>query len=251
VSMQAAHTLGRISAIAMSDTQLSRMKPEQFWEFIKNAPPQFNQSELDAMNAAREHVGLHIKGLGVDLIKDFESATHEEAAKARHAALQTVQHEIALGVARDDSMANIIRRLKRKVGESERNWALVVVTELHNAKEEGKALSLARHGRDALVYKLPRPDACRFCKQLYLKDGRPRIFKLSTLVKNGSNVSRKQKEWKPVIGVVHPACQCELHELPDGYKLDGKGVLVPSLKKAVADEVTDTIRALINHQCVA
>jgi len=251
VAMQAAHTVGRMSAIAMSDDKLSRLKPAEFWQFIETAPPQFNQTELDAMNAAREHVGLHIKNLGIGLAHDFEVATHEEAAKLRHAALATVQHETALGIARDSSNASIMRRMKNRITDAERDWALVVVTELHNAKEFGKALALARSTRDPLVFKRPRPDACRFCKMLFLKDGRPRIFKLSSLVKNGTNVDRKQKEWKPVVGAVHPACQCELYELPDGFKLDAQGKLVPSLKKSLPDDLTDDLRALIGHRCEA
>lgn len=251
VAMQAAHTMGRLGAIAMSDEKLTKMKPEEFWRFIETAPPQFSQTELDAMQAAKEHVGHHITSIAVGLMQDFDSISHAEAAKLRHQALQTVQHQVALGIAKDASNEEMMKRLKTKLKDAERDWALVVVTEMHNAKEHGKALAIARHSDDPLVFVRPRPDACRFCKQLYLKNGRPRIFKLSTLVKNGVNVGRKQKDWKPVIGSTHPACQCEMHEIPDGLTLNKEGKLVPSLKKALPDDMTDYLRSLIGHQCEA
>lgn len=257
VASEAAHTVGKLAA-NVSDTKLSRMSPEQFWMFVQHAPPQFSQHELDAIQAVRDHVGRAITKLGMGLLDEFDVAAHEEKAKARHEALGVVQHEIALGIARGSSADQIKRRLKRKLDEEERDWALVVATELHNAQDHGKALAMARDGHDPLVFKRPRPDACRYCKMLYLKGGRPRIFRLSTLVTNGSNVGRKagrpssgKTEWKPVIGSTHPACQCELHELPDGFTLDASGKMVPSVRKSLPDDLHPSIQALISHVCEA
>lgn len=255
VAFAAAHTLGK-------EPNLARMKPERFWRYIETAPPQFSQHDLDAINAARATVGRLIINLGVGLLNEFENATQEEAAKLRHQALQTVQHEIALGIARRSSKEHIARRMRSKLNETERNWALVVLSELHNAQEHGKALGLARGGRDPLVFKRPRADACRFCKLLFLKDGRPRIFRLSVLVKNGTNFDRRAgrpsmrgsnaTEWKATVGCVHPACQCEMFELPDGMTLDAKGNMVLSVRKSIEPDVlTADLRALIGHRCEA
>lgn len=248
VAIAAAHTLGKHAA---TNPQMARMKPERFWQFVEAAPPQFSQHDLDAMTAAKSVVGRLIANLGVGLMNEFENLTHEEATKLRHQALGTLQHEVALGIARRSSKEQIERRLRSKLEENERNWALVVQTELHNAQEHGKALGMARGGRDPLVFKRPRPDACRFCKMLYLNGNRPRLFRLSVLVKNGTNYNRKAKQWKAVVGCVHPACQCEMYELPEGMAFDKEGKLVPSLRKSVADALTDDLRALISHRCVA
>ena len=163
-----------------------------------------------------------------------------------------------MGIARGSTNEQIVRRLKKKIGENERNWALVVTTELHNAQDHGTALTVARDsGHEALVYKVPHADACRYCKQLYLMpNGRPRLFKLSTLINNGSNVGRKagrpgSTEWKAVIGSTHPACQCELRHLPDGHTLDNKGNVVQSMRKAIPDDLPPKIAALISHRCEA
>jgi hypothetical protein len=48
---------------------------------------------------------------------------------------------------------------------------------------------------------------CKHCKRLHIgPDGQPRIFKLSDLEANGTNVGRKASEWKAVVGTVHPHC---------------------------------------------
>lgn len=257
VAFPAAHALGKLNS--KSDMQLARMKPDAFWEYIATNPPQFSTHELDAIDATRTHVGRLIKNLGTTLVNEFENVSHEEEAKIRHDAMLTVQHEIALGIARNKSHAQIMRRLKDKIGASERDWALVVTTELHNAHEQGKALSLTRGGQDPLVYKLPRPDACRFCVMLFMNGNRPRLFRLSELVKNGTNKGRKAgrpslkgtnaTQWRPTIGCVHPACQCELHELPAGKTFDKDGKLVSSLKKAMPDALPAMLRTLLSHRC--
>lgn len=258
VAIQAAHVVGKMDAqITRSDLSLARMKPEKFWAFIATAPPQFTQHELDAMNATRDHVGRLIINLATSQINDFEQATHEEAAKLRHEALNVVQHEIALGIARRQSKEQIERRFKKKLKDSMRDWALVVATELHNAKEHGKALALGVGGRDPVVYKVTQPDACRFCVMLYMNGKRPRLFRLSELVNNGTNYGRKAVHpkkagltgWLPVIGSTHPACQCELHEMPVGFTFDANGKIVASIRKALPDDLNPGIRALIGHRC--
>jgi hypothetical protein len=116
-----------------------------------------------------------------------------------------------------------------------RDWDRIAYTELTNTNLEGRAAELLQKwGPDALVYKTPLPTACEQCKFLYLKDGIPRLFKLTTMIGYGSNVGRKPhpvkggvvtgsarsdgaETLKPVVGVVHPWCQCRLF-LATGYE---------------------------------
>lgn len=242
VAIHAAHTHGKMGAIA-SDAKMARMKPEQFWQFIQHAPPQFKQTELDAIEGARLAVGRAIVGLTVKARSEFDQAVEESKAVLRH--------EIALGIARDKTDAQIIRRLKTKFADMERDWKLVVRTELHNARDHGKALSIAASSdKNKLVFKLPRDTACRICKKLYLKpDGTPRVFRLLTLARNGTNLGKKHSEMKPVIGATHPACECELHEIPDGFNVGVGGKLKPSLTKALPDELSEELESMLNHTC--
>ena len=68
-------------------------------------------------------------------------------------------------------------------------------------------------GSDPLVYKDVYVGACRHCIALYLTDGlgsASRLFKLSVLVANGSNIGRKVKDWRATVDGVHPFCRCLL-----------------------------------------
>lgn len=53
---------------------------------------------------------------------------------------------------------------------------------------------------------------CRFCINLYLTSGigsEPKLFKVSELMANGTNIGRKTKDWKPTLLLpVHPNCRC-------------------------------------------
>jgi hypothetical protein len=139
----------------------------------------------------------------------------------------------------------------------------VVHAEVHEASEEAKAAAIAagRSGYGARVFKRTRPDACSYCKLLYLKpDGvTPRVFRLRDLLLAGTNVGRRagrptrsgksRTEWRAVVGGVHPFCQCELHVLGDDMGFDGQGNLVRvGTKKSLAIDL-DGAPGRGDHRC--
>ena len=87
---------------------------------------------------------------------------------------------------------------------------------------------------DPWVFKRPRHDSCEACKEAYLqKDGKtPRLFRLSALAANGTNVGRRRPERQPVIESLHPFCRCELNFLPPGFEFDATGTM--RLRRKVA-----------------
>lgn len=109
-----------------------------------------------------------------------------------------------------------------------RDWDRVAFFELNDAQKQGQAHALLADGDvDKLVYKMPLETACAECKHAYLlPDGKtPRVFKLSELIGNGTNIGRKQHQTKggkvvpggrgdgaetlkAVVGLMHPWCQC-------------------------------------------
>jgi hypothetical protein len=104
-----------------------------------------------------------------------------------------------------------------------------VETTLNNAIQYGRAQAISeRGGHDPWVFKRPRPDCCNECRQAYLHpDGKtPRLFRLSELMKNGSNVGRTRDERLPTVDSLHPWCRCLLSELPDGFGFDAQGAMV-------------------------
>ena len=101
--------------------------------------------------------------------------------------------------------------------QCQRDWLRVAATEVNNVFQEGRLASIikASGGEDPDVFKRVAPSCCAYCRLLYVsKDGvTPRVFKLSVLIANGSNVGRKAGRpslkhtgWKPVIGSTHPWC---------------------------------------------
>lgn len=80
--------------------------------------------------------------------------------------------------------------------------------------EKNKTIYIRRHGFGLWV------GNCKFCIKFYTTNGigsKPRIFKLADLMANGTNIGRRQKDWLPTVGPVHPFCRCVLNYLPDDY----------------------------------
>lgn len=129
----------------------------------------------------------------------------------------------------------VIQQLREKTGDMYRDWHRVAHTEMWNAKLQGEAEAiinnespLSKDGADTLVYKKPAWNACPMCKKLYLMpDGvTPRVFKMSELLKNGTNYGKKQADWQPTVGVLHPSCMCPINVMPKNTEFDQQGNLV-------------------------
>lgn len=156
--------------------------------------------------------------------------TPENEAEIRQMVAQAIQGE--------QGWRSLSAAFKRRFGATTRDWDRVAYTEMENDRQIGRALEIATtspRGMRTVVYKIPRPDACRLCKELYLlPDGSPRPFTLEELFENGDNIGRVAplaagasptgsrqilqgeragevaEEYLPTIPVVHPGCRCQL-----------------------------------------
>lgn len=66
---------------------------------------------------------------------------------------------------------------------------------------------------DIEVYKITTKDSslCQWCSGFYDdENGKPVIYKLSELQRNGSNQGKPKSAWRPTIGATHPHCRCSL-----------------------------------------
>lgn len=118
--------------------------------------------------------------------------------------------------------------LYHTLNEKDRDLDRVAFYEITDAQKQGQAQRLLADGKvDKYVYKRPVPTACAQCKHLYLeKDGKtPKIFKLSEMINQGTNIGCKAhptkggkvvpggrpdgaQTLKAVAGLVHCWCQC-------------------------------------------
>lgn len=128
-----------------------------------------------------------------------------------------------------DTWRGFSSELYHALDDKARDWDRVAFYEITDAQKQGQAAQLlAEVGTDGLVYKQPLPTACAQCKYLYLmQDGAtPRVFRLSDMIRNGTNIGRKPhpvksgkvqsggrvdgaETLKAVAGLVHPWCQCQ------------------------------------------
>jgi hypothetical protein len=137
-----------------------------------------------------------------------------------------VKQELVAGVEQRRTVAEVASALRESTREYARNWSRVAVTELNNAFQEGKLATIQKSnkGRDPLVFKRVKKNACKECKAAYLtKSGLPRVFRLSELLAHGSNIGRARRERAATVKSHHPWCQCELQELPPGFGFDSAG----------------------------
>lgn len=134
----------------------------------------------------------------------------------------------------------VIQQLREQSGDWKRDWHRVAQTEMWDAKLQGEADAIIQGESpmsddkgETLVYKRPAPDACAKCKQLYLESNgiTPRVFKMAELLSNGTNYGKRQSDWVPTLGVVHPSCCCTLNIKPKNTHFDGSGNLVPDNTK--------------------
>lgn len=149
---------------------------------------------------------------------------------------ETIKDVIPSALENNTPRHRVIQQLRDKTQDLNRDWHRVAHSEMWNAKLQGEAEAivnnespLSKQGVDTLVYKKPAHNACSKCKQLYLtKDGvTPRVFKLSELLANGDNYGKRQSDWVPTLGILHPNCMCPLNVMPPGTKFDSQGNLVP------------------------
>lgn len=133
---------------------------------------------------------------------------------------------------RDSWLSTELRKITR---DTKQDWDMVVKTELINHKNEGIAEAIVKgdspysnKGLETKVFKRPSPGACKHCSSLYLeKDGKtPKLFLLAELIGNGTNYGKKTAEWRPVVGVTHPHCQCMIEVMPEGCVFDENGQII-------------------------
>lgn len=125
-----------------------------------------------------------------------------------------------------DSIRRIQQNLKDASQGFIKDWKRVAVTEVSNAVGLGsvdKIIERAENPHETYVYRINPNDSrtCRECRKFYIdKDGSPKLYRLSTIVGNGSNYGKKRSEWKPVTTATHPNCRdTPIIELKPGWKL--------------------------------
>jgi len=227
-AIEDSYLFGRVLA-AMEDPKVANMSYGQFRDYLSKNPLPLSAVERRSMQVAQHTAAQYAVGLGRRVDMDTGATLLGEDQALANEMRDKVRTATAEAVARRESAA----KLKSKISWETKDWARdldrIAITELHNAHQRGQAdVYATRYGGGVRVAKRVMPDACPHCMRLYIgPDGQPRIFRLSDLEKNGTNVKKKVADWQPVVGAVHPHCQCQLVRIPEGWGFDETGALVP------------------------
>jgi hypothetical protein len=243
-------------------TKYQKLVPDAFWRQVREDPQVITDSEHEAITLMRDRIGQHVRGLSNRLDTSTGKILVDADDKLRKRRLTKIQREVTRGVEERSSAQEVARHIRDSTKDLKRDWLRTAHTEMHNAVEEAKAIVLAHRSedRDPRVFKRPRRDACAFCVLLYLRPDKvtPRVFRLSELLANGTNIGRKanrpsksgrsRTKWLPTIGAIHPFCRCALSVLPSGMGFNTQGQLTyVGIKKSITVESLD--KALANHEC--
>jgi len=233
---------------------LDKMTYEQFKSQLPNAPIALTDVERRASDWASHHAGQFIVGLGERVVQQADQFIVAEESRLRQQMRERIEATVSEAVEKRKSARTIRSSLGWATGDWQRDFDRIAVTEKQQAMQNGVADNFRARFDDPWVAKIPMPNACEHCIRLHTVGGIPRIFRLSWLEANGSNFGKKAKDWKAVVGTVHPHCQCQLVRVPDGWGFDEDGDLVPGgelgvryqsheeMARAIADEF-DLVKA--------
>jgi len=206
---------GRLTAmLPLSAT--ARITYEDLKRMVREGAVAQTGVETAAIEYAQEHAGEYIRGLRDSMVRDARAGRSRAAISAQRA----VQEGVKTAIAKRQTVSELKTALFDALDDRGRDWHRVAQTEINNAIQHGvyrRIREVSDADEDQRVYKRPAPDACPWCKKLYLEeDGvTPRIFKMRELA--DSNFGRKARNWLPTIGSVHPFCRCQLSVVPKDY----------------------------------
>jgi hypothetical protein len=217
--------LGRLTQV-IGEWNSSRLAYKDFEEYLRREQFQpLTPFEEVQYTLARQQTYSHLKNLEHRMRMDIETGVMNVISRTEYE--QIVKEEIESGVKNRKAVGEIVSDIGHRTTDWTKDLGRIVDTEMNNIFQRGRAVQIAEKnpGKDPLVYKDVYAGACRHCIAFYLTSGigsEPRVFHLSELLANGSNIGRKVVDWKPTIQGVHPWCRCLLRQLQDYMIWDKK-----------------------------
>jgi len=215
---------GRLSAL-IGDVNSKKISYKDFIEHLRRGQYlPLTEVEKYSLNVAKQRTYGHITGLGEGMKTNISQVIRQTEQERRADYEKVIKKELEKGVADRKSLKEIVSDLGHKTGDWSRNWGRIVSTEMNNIFQQGRSdMYKERYGDDVRVYKDVYPKACRHCIKAYTTSGlgsKPRVFKLSELEANGSNIGKKVADWLPTLQGMHPYCRCTLRNILPGQVWD-------------------------------
>lgn len=217
--------LGLLSEV-LGDEKVSKMNFTQFKQWLQkgNYIP-LTAKEQAILDSVKFQSLNDIRAFKGRIFQDVNGIIQEQNINNKKAYEEVIRDEVLTGLKNRDSIKKIISNLGHKTGDWSRDFSKSVEYISHSALNEGKAAMIERkEGKEAKVYFIVQPNACKHCVKHYLTAGegsQPRIFTITQLEANGSNIGKKVANWKATIHSMHPYCRCLMQTYPEGYVWDG------------------------------
>lgn len=184
------------------DEMLAQQKGTPTGKAHKAAEEHINENFIQAVEKLKASSQAGIEGI----IRDY-NLTY------RNNSLQNLDRPDEMDkLVMQSSVGGLKQTLRDYTQDANRDWQRVAVTETANAMGIGSVDRVVMQNKDkdleeVYVYRIPVNDAalCKYCRRFYLDaDGTPAVYRMSTLLNNGTNYGRKPVDWKPVAGATHP-----------------------------------------------
>lgn len=215
----------------IGEEEVKSLSFSRFLDYAQRQAPSLHGAHRAAVAQTKRQIYTHIKSLRDHVTSNVNQLILDADREMQHNVEQELREQVSLGMEKLQAARNVAREVGKATGDWSKDWNKIVTAEMNNAFLTGRADEISKRsvlGKDARVFKKPRPDACLYCRALYLeKDGKtPKVFNLREMRTHGTNVGLSKKEWKPVLPSIHPACRCSIHELPPGFGFDEDGRMI-------------------------
>lgn len=209
---------------ALGDAKVQQLSYHELTKYLvsgQHVP--LNAREKATINSVKQQSLSDIRGSLGRIFIDVNRVVRGEHATARANQEEFLQEQIVEGLSARKSRQEIARELNRLTGDWKRDFRKSVAYVSHTALNEGRAALIERRyegqPKEAKVWFQVQPDSCPKCAELYLTAGpgsEPKVFPLRELQANGTNIGRKQADWKATLGPIHVFCRCVCHEYVPG-----------------------------------
>ena len=209
--------LGMLSQL-IGENRSKRLKYPDFRKMIERGDHiKLNARERATLESVKMQSLADIRRMKGNIFSDVNNIVNQEAF---------IRREISEGLRKREGVRSIVQNIARESGDWSRDFSKMVEYISHKALTEGRVAIMKRKGgADQKIYFDVYPGACTHCVKHYLTGGigsRPRLFTIGELEANGTNIGRKQKDWKPTFSPLHPFCRCNAHEYEEGATWDEK-----------------------------
>lgn len=254
--------LGRLSAVLKKKEykDLSLANLEKSMKLAK-----LSKLEKLAVIEAQQSAGTYLRSFASE-IEDgiFSRVAATDGKLVTEATIQgIIKDEVAFALLQNKTWEALAESLASELNTKlSKKVERIARTEMHGAKQRGIVQAIANKvdiyqhsdGPDSKVSVVTEAGCCSDCSKLYSEaDGTPKIFKLSELLKNGTNADKQHTRtnglhahWLPVVPPSHPHCFCTLRYVPPGYGWEGRRLVLVSkeeLQKAFGDSaVSATVK---------